>query len=108
MDAPGPNLNLSISPSKLAEVAPLAFKRKKFGRGAKFPTKDRPRRIRAWRSRDLYLPSSKQDLPRNARKAEMERAEDHRLDREIEEHGRKVFESYEDDLLALAKIRREG
>ena len=70
--------------------------------------KDRPRRIRAWRSRDLYLPSSKQDLPRNARKAEMERAEDHRLDREIEEHGRKAFESYEDDLLALAKLRRAG
>ena len=34
--------------------------------------------------------------------------EDYRLDREIEEHGRKVFESYEDDLLAHAKLRREG
>jgi hypothetical protein len=42
------------------------------------------------------------------RRLEMERAEDYRLDREIEEHGRKLFEAYEDDLLALAKFRREG
>ena len=39
------------------------------------------------------------------KQAEME---DARLDREIEEHGRKVFESYEDHLLALARLRREG
>jgi hypothetical protein len=39
------------------------------------------------------------------KQAEME---DARLDREIEEHGRKVFESYEDDLLAHAKLRRKG
>jgi hypothetical protein len=42
------------------------------------------------------------------RRLEMERAEDYRLDREIEEHGRQVFESYEDELLAHAKFRREG
>lgn len=34
--------------------------------------------------------------------------EDARLDREIEEHGRKVFESYEDELLALARLRWVG
>ena len=70
--------------------------------------KDRPRRLRGWRSPDCYLPASRQNLPRNAKKAEMELAEDYRLDREIEEHGREVFESYEDDLLARAKLRREG
>jgi hypothetical protein len=49
----------------------------------------------------LSLPFIKQAI---RRRLEMERAEDYPLDREIEEHGRKVFESYEDDLLALARL----
>jgi hypothetical protein len=61
-----------------------------------------PSRIRAWRSRDLYLPQSKQA----ARKAEL--AEDARLDREIEERSRKDIEYFAEELLERAKFRREG
>jgi hypothetical protein len=56
----------------------------------------------ARRHREKRSPSIERAI---RKQAEME---DARLDREIEEHGRKVFESYEDDLLALAKLRREG
>jgi hypothetical protein len=59
----------------------------------------------ARRHREKPSPFIKQAI---RRRLEMERAEDYRLDREIEEHGHEVFESYEDDLLARAKFRREG
>jgi hypothetical protein len=52
----------------------------------------------------------REKLSRSIKRAILKQAEmeDARLDREIEEHGRKVFESYEDDLLAHAECRREG
>jgi hypothetical protein len=70
----------------------------------KFNTDENSKLSRAIQVARRHREKPSPSIERAIRKqAEME---DTRLDREIEEHCRKVFESYEDDLLAHAKLRR--